>query len=1245
MDQNGNLSPLPLGYTIPKAFTSDINNGGTNYELLGFWVAKYEMSKAGNLPVSKEGSTPWTNINLSDVFHKSANIYPEYESHLMKNGEFEATYILGISEYGRNGNVGAGTTTGNVTGVYNISSGPSEYVAAYVEGLNDNNALEIVNSTNYNFKEVMNSEKLSNMFMTEEEKTLGITSSFFNGTKAIYRGSSSSVTVNNGAANSNIGFRAVLFDDKSTASDNTDSEYNSNVPGGKIIYDPNGGNGRVRTAFARENKQYTILENTFFDKVDYKFIGWGLNNRNNVTYHPGDQITVTNEITLFAIWRTNIAQYVTGTEFNSRIKSLTSNNGASIDRFTWALAEPTSDIIARSVNLSNTEIPIYAWTEGNTIKLWSDAYSITLNNNSSNMFKGLSGLSSVDVVEDLHVRDTINVTSLKSMFEGCSSLTSLDLSKFDTRNVTDTSFMFKDASNLERVYLYGFNTAKVTTMESMFEGCTKLLPPDFQTFDTSKVTNMSSMFKNCLALENVDLLSFDTSKVTTFAHMFDGDFYLINVEHALNTVSATDISYMFNNCLNLTNINTKGFNTAKVLNMEYLFNGCKSLTELDVHSFNTAKVTNMQYMFADCKKVGALNVTSFNTANVTNMEGMFKNCEMLKELNVLNFNTAKVTNMKSMFEGMISITILDLANFSSAALTKTSAMFKNSSALKKVYVSNDFSVANVNESNEMFTGATSIVGGAETPYNPSKTNKEYARIDGKNNLPGYLWNHDTYTLTYNPNGGSLGIVPSSVVKTYGEDINITTNEPVRAGYKFKWWSKTAISAPSGYLSTANDYLPGAVYKENNNRTLYAVWLSYDSAYVNGKEFNRILKVAAGNASATYESVNTNITQIRWQETQPTDSIVLSAYNVAKSGRTPIYAWYDGGTIKLWSEAKNLSLDGDLSYMFNGFKGLTNVELISNLNAITTSHVTTMEGMFKDCNRLTNVDLSQFNTANVTNMSHMFENVNTMTSINVNALDTGKVTTMEAMFKGMTALTSLNLSMFKTNNVTNMKSMFDGNVNMTSIDVRFFNTAKVTNMSYMFNLNKKLNAPDLSSFRTNAVTNMEYMFSELDTPTVLDISTFNTSNVTNMNNMFSNCDSLQRIYVDYTFKVNNVSNSTNMFSGSTSIRGGSRTGYNTSHLDKSYAYIDGRNGNTGYLWCHDVYTIDFNQNAGTDVVRDLPSAQLKTYGEPITLSSYSPRRDGYVFKGWSLTSNGSVQYARSANFEINADTTLYAVWGH
>ena len=69
----------------------------------------------------------------------------------------------------------------------------------------------------------------------------------------------------------------------------------------------------------------------------------------------------------------------------------------------------------------------------------------------------------------------------------------------------------------------------------------------------------------------------------------------------------------------------------------------------------------------------------------------------------------------------------------------------------------------------------------------------------------------------------------------------------------------------------------------------------------------------------------------------------------------------------------------------------------------------------------------------------------------------------------------------------------------------------------------------------------------------------------------------------------------------------------------------------------TYSVTFNANGGSGA----PSAQSKTYGSALTLSSTVPTYSGYEFKGWS-GSNGTT-YQPGSSYTSNADLTLTAIW--
>ena len=145
-------------YTHP-AFTM-INASGNKTEYKGIWVGKFETTGSETTPTIKPGITSLRNITIANMYNASklirstnyltTNGVNESDSHMMKNIEWGAVaylkqsiYGLGITDITINSNrsnyTGGGTgtsyktnigqsTTGNITGVYDMSGGAYEYV-------------------------------------------------------------------------------------------------------------------------------------------------------------------------------------------------------------------------------------------------------------------------------------------------------------------------------------------------------------------------------------------------------------------------------------------------------------------------------------------------------------------------------------------------------------------------------------------------------------------------------------------------------------------------------------------------------------------------------------------------------------------------------------------------------------------------------------------------------------------------------------------------------------------------------------------------------------------------------------------------------------------------------------------------------------------------------------------------------------------------------------------------------------
>ena len=114
---------------------------GTN----GLWVAKFETTGSTTNITVKPNQTSLRNLNVKTMFETAYNYKRDNDSHMMKNTEWGAVAYLSHSKYGINTEVrinnnssyitgyaatDKASTTGNITGIYDMSGGAWEYMAS-----------------------------------------------------------------------------------------------------------------------------------------------------------------------------------------------------------------------------------------------------------------------------------------------------------------------------------------------------------------------------------------------------------------------------------------------------------------------------------------------------------------------------------------------------------------------------------------------------------------------------------------------------------------------------------------------------------------------------------------------------------------------------------------------------------------------------------------------------------------------------------------------------------------------------------------------------------------------------------------------------------------------------------------------------------------------------------------------------------------------------------------------------------
>ena len=109
-----------------------------------------------------------------------------------------------------------------------------------------------------------------------------------------------------------------------------------------------------------------------------------------------------------------------------------------------------------------------------------------------------------------------------------------------------------------------------------------------------------------------------------------------------------------------------------------------------------------------------------------------------------------------------------------------------------------------------------------------------------------IWSPETYTISFNANGGSGA--PGNQTKTYGQTLTLSSTRPTRTNYNFIGWGSS-----SG--STTAEYQPGGSYTNNGPATLYAIWeLAYTPPRITNFQTDRCNSAGALSESGTYVKV-------------------------------------------------------------------------------------------------------------------------------------------------------------------------------------------------------------------------------------------------------------------------------------------------------------------------------------------------------------------------------------------------------
>ena len=300
-----------------------------------------------------------------------------------------------------------------------------------------------------------------------------------------------------------------------------------------------------------------------------------------------------------------------------------------------------------SDNVTSMEEMFIGCTKLEVVNLWNTHKANFMENvtKTQKMFRGCSSLNKLTLPRKVK---TEKLESMFDMFDGCSSLTALDLSAWNLNNVINMESLFKNCSGLTSVALPKVTSKKIQYMQRMFSGCSSLTSIDLSGWNVENVTEMGDLFYGCSNLKALDLSGWTPKSLTKIDRMFLNCTSLESINlSGWNLENMTEIQYMFSGCTSLKTVDLSNWKTPKLSVLGRLINGCGSLTYANLSGWDVSSLYQIDvYPFSGCVNLVTLDLSGWNLDNTIVDRRLFENCNSLKTVRMVGCSQTTVDKIK-----------------------------------------------------------------------------------------------------------------------------------------------------------------------------------------------------------------------------------------------------------------------------------------------------------------------------------------------------------------------------------------------------------------------------------------------------------------------------------------------------------------------------------------------------------------------------------------------------------------------
>lgn len=576
--------------------------------------------------------------------------------------------------------------------------------------------------------------------------------------------------------------------------------------------------------------------------------------------------------------------------------------------------------------------------------------------------------------------DCTNVTTLPQQPFAYTKLGYLDTASFNLNNLTSADFLYAYMQDVESINAAGL-ISNITSFQGYYGGCSSLKCASFPA--KSHIKNISYLFYDCGSLTDVGTFPMYTS--------------VENASSMFKRCSSLDMQSLLSN--STYNGFKQMFKFSPIKNVSRMFQGCNfgnsPFDSSYLSEWQMNLVEDASYLFADTN-ASAYELYYWDMWRCKNWSHMFQNCTNMTSISFANKDFAGAEDFSYMFAGCTNLAEVDLQSVNNlTGVTNVEGMFNDCSSLQKIYV-NDCGVYDLVTSALQVLGMdTSIVvdtsgqcgGGSDTnsgyfewheitsdtPKDVSFTTIKIDRTIQSDAESDYLYILSTQS------GDDVGMLPDYVISPK-EDLVID------GGNRTYLWEVTDKNV---YVYTFSQ--PVYFSKMETNAPAGSVF------------YGTPLKTTEIGDKIEWE----------WQNTGDGEtSIYINGYT----------NYHTANPAEEWNNIEYNSCN----QMFSG-TNITRLNVMRN-----TYNVTTMNSMFRECQYLTSIDISDWNTSSVDNLNEMFFRCENLDTVVMKNWDVSNVQYTMNMFFDCSKLRVLDLSGWNLtyNSLVNHNDMF---YNCTSLE--------------------------------------------------------------------------------------------------------------------------------------------------------------------------------------------------------------------